>query len=194
VLFRSLKLVDPASDLIKVSVAKEWKESRADCEFIEKMIHPFDWTFTTPYKGTTIEHADKKDKIKVEETCERINIEKLKVAETISFFDEISLFDDELSDHGVASLNVKIRVMPTSFYILQRFFLRVDDVLIRIYDTRLYHEAHTSYFIREYTEKENLVKDLKCSPRFFIEPNEVAPYMSTKTFLNEKIDFTQCLN
>jgi hypothetical protein len=43
--------VDPKADLIKVSVAKEWKESRADCEFIDKMVHPFDWTFTTPYKG-----------------------------------------------------------------------------------------------------------------------------------------------
>lgn len=193
--YDALKLVDPTNDLIKVSVAKEWKESRADCEFIEKMIHPFDWTFTTPYKGTTItEHEDKKSLIKVEQTNERINIEKLKIPETISFFDEISLFDDELSDHGVASLNVKIRVMPSSFYILQRFFLRVDDVLIRIYDTRLYHEAHNSYFIREYTEKENLVKELRCPPRCFIEPNEVAPHMATKTFLNEKIDFAQCLN
>lgn len=49
--YDSLRLVDPKADLIKVSVAKEWKESRADCEFIDKMVHPFDWTFTTPYKG-----------------------------------------------------------------------------------------------------------------------------------------------
>lgn len=33
------------------------------------------------------------------------------------------------------------RVMPTSFFLLLRFFLRVDRVLIRINDTRLYHEA-----------------------------------------------------
>lgn len=33
------------------------------------------------------------------------------------------------------------RVMPTSFFLLMRFFLRVDGVLIRINDTRLYHEA-----------------------------------------------------
>lgn len=33
------------------------------------------------------------------------------------------------------------RVMPTSFFLLLRFFLRVDGVLIRINDTRLYHEA-----------------------------------------------------
>ena len=33
------------------------------------------------------------------------------------------------------------RVMPTSFFLLLRFFLRVDGVLIRINDTRLYHEV-----------------------------------------------------
>lgn len=52
--FDSLKLVDPTGDLIKVSVAKEWKESRTDCEFIDKLVKPFDWTFTTPYKGKYI--------------------------------------------------------------------------------------------------------------------------------------------
>lgn len=31
--------------------------------------------------------------------------------------------------------------MPTSFFLLMRFFLRVDGVLIRINDTRLYHEV-----------------------------------------------------
>lgn len=33
------------------------------------------------------------------------------------------------------------RVMPTSFFLLLRFFLRVDGVMIRINDTRLYHEV-----------------------------------------------------
>jgi hypothetical protein len=42
--YDSLKMVDPNADLIKVSVAKEWRESRAEYEFIDKMIHPFDWT------------------------------------------------------------------------------------------------------------------------------------------------------
>jgi type 2A phosphatase activator TIP41 len=51
--YDSLMLVDPTDDWIKVSVAQEWKESRSDCEFIEKKIKPFDWTFTTPYKGVT---------------------------------------------------------------------------------------------------------------------------------------------
>lgn len=44
--------------------------------------------------------------------------------------------------------------MPSCFLVLQRFFLRVDDVLFRINDTRLYHEFGTDYFVREYTSKE----------------------------------------
>ena len=36
------------------------------------------------------------------------------------------------------------RVMPTSFFVLLRFFLRVDGVIIRINDTRLYHEASST--------------------------------------------------
>jgi type 2A phosphatase activator TIP41 len=192
--YDSLKLVDPKADLIKVSVAKEWKESRADCEFIDKLIHPFDWTFTTPYKGTLTKYetneACPRSTLKVlSDSNERINIEKLKIPENISFFDEICLFEDELSDHGTSSLNLKIRVMPTSFFILQRFFLRVDNVVIRLYDTRIYHEIEKSYIIREYTEKESLCKDLQCSPRLFSEPNEISNYLTLKNSSIERLDF-----
>ena len=81
--------------------------------------------------------------------------------------------------------------MPTSFYILLRFFLRVDDVVIRINDTRIYHEVDKPYFVREYTERESLVKDLlaKCSPRLFTEPNEVVHFLTLKSTLKEKLLF-----
>ena len=78
------------------------------------------------------------------------------------------LFEDELADNGTASLTLKIvsevgrcyslrgggggkgeltnllytpyqqRMMASGFLILMRFFLRVDGVLVRINDTRLY--------------------------------------------------------
>lgn len=187
--YDSLLLVDPKADLIKVSVAKEWRESRADFEYIDKLVHPFDWTFTTPYKGSLVSDGDDKPKLNVTESEERIDLNKLRVQETISFFDEVSLFEDELSDHGVASLDVKIRVMPTSFYILQRFFLRVDNVVIRVYDTRIHHECDKNYMIREYTEKEGLVSELKCPPRLFTEPNEIANHLPVKKLLVEKLTF-----
>ncbi|RNA38880.1 TIP41 [Brachionus plicatilis] len=181
----ALKLVDPSADLIKVSVAKEWQESRTDCEFIDKLVRPFDWTFTTNYKGSFI--GDKK--LAENPTSDRINMEKLKIPETISFFDEISLFDDELSDHGISCLNVKIRVMPTSFYILQRFFLRVDNVVIRCNDTRLYHEAQNNFLIREYSERESLVKNLDVTPKTLSNINELSNILELKHTQIEKLQF-----
>ena len=173
-------------------MAKEWKDSRADQEFIDKLIHPFDWTFTTSYKGSLISSgADDELKLKVEPSAERINLEKLRVQETICFFDELTLFEDELSDHGIASLNLKIRVMPSSFYILQRFFLRVDNVVVRVYDTRIHHETDKDYMIREYTEREGLVKDLTCQPKVLTEPNEVVNYLDMKSLTVDKLVFPE---
>lgn len=76
----------------------------------------------------------------------------------ILFYAEIPLFEDELHDNGSSSLLVRIvsnfdwlyhivchtdpyaqRVMPTCFFILSRFTLRVDNVLFRTHDTRIYH-------------------------------------------------------
>ena len=137
----SLKLVDPAADLIKVSVAKEWKETRNEFEFIDKMVHPFDWTFTTPYKGTLIgangaeelEEANNNNKMSVSETDECINIEKLKIAEQISFFDEVTLFEDELSDHGTSSLNIKIRLVLLLLFNLTLLIVDVVSFNIQLY-------------------------------------------------------------
>lgn len=43
------------------------------------------------------------------------------------------------------------RVMPTSFFLLLRFFLRIDGVLIRMNDTRLYHEVTVLIYIGYWT-------------------------------------------
>lgn len=44
--------------------------------------------------------------------------------------------------------------MPGCAYCLMRFFLRVDGILFRVYDTRLFLDFHKNYFIREWTHKE----------------------------------------
>ena len=51
--------------------------------------------------------------------------------------------------------------MASGFLVLQRFFLRVDGVLVRINDTRLYHAAQTDYLLREYTSREAKIQDLR---------------------------------
>lgn len=79
--------------------------------------------------------------------------------------------------------------MPSSFFILLRFFLRVDGVMVRINDTRVFHDFTKDFVIREFTSKECSVKDLKLPLTMFGDPNLLAPHMPLVTSVNEKITF-----
>ncbi|KAK3098111.1 hypothetical protein FSP39_016204 [Pinctada imbricata] len=183
----ALKLVDAHTDPLKVAVSQEWKEARSDCEHINDVIKPFDWSYTTDYKGTLLGKPGAQ--LQVIPTEERIDIEKLKVREKIMFYEDLLLFEDELADNGTSMLSVKIRVMPTSFFILMRFFLRVDNVLVRVNDTRIYHEASKDYILREYTSRDDSVKDIKAPSHLLREPNEIVNHLSVRTEICEKLQF-----
>lgn len=62
---------------------------------------PFDWTFTTTYTGTI-------SNFEIQETNERIDVDKLKRREKILFYHDLTLFEDELHDNGIAVCSVKI--------------------------------------------------------------------------------------
>ncbi|XP_053305757.1 TIP41-like protein [Spea bombifrons] len=173
--------------VVKVACAEEWQESRSDSEHSKEIVKPYDWTYTTDYKGTLL---GGNETFNVVSTAERINTEKLKAREQIMFFEEVLLFEDELHDHGVSSLSVKIRVMPSGFFLLLRFFLRVDGVLIRMNDTRLYHEADKSFMIREYTSREDKIGNLShVPPPLYTEPNEISQYLPVLETTYEKLEF-----
>lgn len=53
--------------------------------------------------------------------------------------------------------------MPSYWYVLLRYFLRVDDVMVRANETRLFHMLNTNYVLREYTSKEAKTSDLNVS-------------------------------
>ncbi|XP_011402613.1 PREDICTED: TIP41-like protein isoform X2 [Amphimedon queenslandica] len=145
----ALKMVDAHHESVQVAAAKEWRATRSEgLEKVKDKVKSFDWTFTTEYNGSY------NDKIQVSETDVGIDYERLKVQERIHFFDDIVLFEDELADNGTAELRVKIRVMASGFFILLRFFLRVDDVIVRLNDTRIYHAAGTDHMIREFSKRE----------------------------------------
>lgn len=65
------------------------------------------------------------------------------------------LYEDELADNGIAMLSCKIRVMPARMLLLCRFFLRLDNVLFRIRDTRVYIDFGTGEVIIEYVARED---------------------------------------
>jgi type 2A phosphatase activator TIP41 len=68
---------------------------------LEEKIKPFDWTFTTNYSGTV-------SGFKIKETKERIDMDKLRKRDKIMFYHELTLFEDELHDNGIAANSVKI--------------------------------------------------------------------------------------
>jgi type 2A phosphatase activator TIP41 len=111
------------------------------------VIKPFDWSYTTDFKGTT-------QGPQFESTTEQIPLHLLRRPDPILFFDEVILYEDELADNGISMYSCKVRVMPARLLLLSRLFMRLDNVLLRVRDTRIYIEYATKTVIREYTEKE----------------------------------------
>jgi len=177
----ALKKVNAHEDLIHVSLSKEWLEARKNSPYINKVVHPYDWTFTTNYSGTISEKA------RIEETTETIDYEKLKIKEKILFFDELVLFEDELDDNGCTKLSCKIRVMPSGFFILLRFYLRVDNNLIRVHDTRLYFQADQQYVLREYSEREAKTENLRVEREVWTDQNLIVEHLPVNLSQNHKI-------
>lgn len=132
-------------------------------EGIKEVVKPFDWSYTTDYKGTLSSNSQS-----LQSTTKTIPLELLKRPDPILFFDEIMLYEDELADNGIAMLSCKIRVMPQRLLLLSRFFMRLDDVLFRIRDTRVYVDFGAQEVIREYVAREEEFEAVKkVWPRFF---------------------------
>lgn len=168
--FDALDRVDKTGEsMLKVAYSREWQKSRSayqtgefrdrrwklTChrekthEGIKEVVKPFDWSYTTDYKGTL--HPDSPS---FEPSTDAIPLELLKRPDPILFFDEVMLYEDELADNGIAMLSCKIRVMPARMLLLSRFFMRLDNVLFRIRDTRVYVDFGTGEVIREYVARE----------------------------------------
>ncbi|CAL4919205.1 unnamed protein product [Urochloa decumbens] len=113
----------------------------------DQVILDYDYTFTTLYcgsdavvlnSGTTQASLDGCSTLCWEDTDDRIDLVALSAKEPILFYDEVILYEDELADNGISFLTVRVRVMPTGWFLLLRFWLRVDGVLMRLRDTRLH--------------------------------------------------------
>ncbi|OUM67602.1 hypothetical protein PIROE2DRAFT_39870, partial [Piromyces sp. E2] len=140
---------------IRVAVADKWNASRNKEEEEKKKIQrPYDWTFTTNFRGK-IENTE------AEVTKEQIDMKKLMRRDPILFFDQVILYEDELADNGIATLDAKVRVMPTGAFVLLRFFLRIENVLFRVNETRVYLEFDKGYMLSEYFSRELPHEDIK---------------------------------
>lgn len=183
----ALDLVDKTGEregLVQVAHSKEWLSTRQGTRTSDghevQFIKPYDWTYSTRYTGTGGEGLERGD--------EEIPFDKLKRPDPIRFFADVSLYEDELGDNGIVTLNVKVRVMDERLLLLCRLFLRVDDVLFRLRDTRVFVEFGENKVLREYLEKEANYNDIKARipnssvdfGQYLRDVNWVANQMPTK--------------
>lgn len=148
--FDALDRVDKTGEKrLKVAYSKEWQQSRENSHDIKEVVKPFDWSYTTDFQGTVSPSCPQ-----FEDCTTPIPLELLKRPDPILFYEDVVLYEDELADNGIAMLSCKVRVMPARMLLLCRFFMRLDNVMLRIRDTRVYIDFEKGEVIREYVSKE----------------------------------------
>ena len=150
------------NEVVKVKCAEQWMRAHVERERERDMPTKmngakttgggeeedcsYDWTFTTPYRGTTVvdgvdvsDNNEENDSSRCfwKRTDDCLDMVLLKRRDPIELFDEVILYESELDDHGISSLSVKIRVTEKCWFLLLRFWLCVDGVLVRSRETRM---------------------------------------------------------
>jgi type 2A phosphatase activator TIP41 len=105
------------------------------------------------------------------------------------------MFEDELGDKGYSKSNVRFRIMDDCFFILLRSYTRVDNVLVRILDTRIFHKFGDDHLIRDFQHKECTYAKLKSKGFKFgsdwslslSQSDEIYGYLDTKLKVNDKV-------
>ncbi|XXG44452.1 hypothetical protein AAC387_Pa01g4253 [Persea americana] len=205
---------DEALPPVEVPAAAQWKFRSKP---FQQVILDYDYTFTTPYCGSeTIDPNEAEHKtgaISEGESCsllwedckEKIDLVALASKEPILFYDEVVLYEDELADNGVSLLTVKVRVMPSSWFLLLRFWsliqiflqLRVDGVLMRLRDTRMYccfgSNGNTKPVVlrdicwREATFQELSAKGFPSDSAAYSDPNLISQRLSILLHKTQKL-------
>ncbi|KAB5558303.1 TIP41-like family-domain-containing protein [Coniochaeta sp. 2T2.1] len=159
----ALDLVDKMGEnMLQVKHAKDWTSSRENSSAvgIKEVVRPFDWTYSTAYRGTEVMGSEGRQGLETGKGKE-IPLELLKRRDPILFFDEVMLYESELDDNGISLVSVKLRVMEQRMLLLCRQFMRVDGVLVRVRDTRVYVDFVRDEVVREYTAKEDQFDNVK---------------------------------
>eukprot|EP01006_Ploeotia_vitrea_P043717 TRINITY_DN66766_c4_g1_i1.p1 TRINITY_DN66766_c4_g1~~TRINITY_DN66766_c4_g1_i1.p1 ORF type:complete len:387 (+),score=189.60 TRINITY_DN66766_c4_g1_i1:33-1193(+) len=195
---------------IVVQAAKSWEKRLAAHPQAKMVEHNFDWTYTTKYSGTHNVDASSAKSVSgnewkpvpldaqmrpVDPDGPRINMELLKRRDAILWYQDIPLFDDELHDNGESSLSVKVRVMPSCFLLLARFWLRVDGVLLRSFETRIFHEFGRPWVVREITSREEslealVARGMPADMKYYREAQSIIPRLRPVEYRLESISLS----
>lgn len=113
----------------------------------------------------------------------------------ILHYAEITLFEDEFADRGCSKANVRFRAMKDCFFLLMRSYIRIDLELVRILDTRIYHEYGSDLILRDFTWKESSYDELKLKGFLINSDWLLSPNQSDMVFghLKEKKRFNDLI-
>lgn len=166
-----------ASGMLRVAHAGAWSRSRERSSLsagISEVVRPFDWSYSCAYRGDEVPgregqalrtagegKGEGEEGKKGQGREEEIPVELLKRRDPILFADEVVLYESELDDNGISVLSVKVRVMEQRMLLLCRLFMRLDNVLVRVRDTRVYVDFGREVVIREYTAREDKFENVK---------------------------------
>jgi type 2A phosphatase activator TIP41 len=144
--------------MLQVAYARDWSSSREKTSAgIKEVVKPYDWSYSTDYAGTTTAGSAGE----FAPSTQEIPLELLKRRDPILFFDEVMLYESELDDNGISIFSVKVRVHEQRMLLLCRLFMRLDNVVVRIRDTRVYVDFAQEVVLREYTAKEDSFANAK---------------------------------
>lgn len=93
---------DPSKKYVWISLKDSLLLYCSSEQNMEQKFKPFDWTFTSTYQGTLNE------KFRSEPTEQTLNKMKLMQRENILFYHDLTLYEDELHDHGISVMSVRI--------------------------------------------------------------------------------------
>lgn len=134
--------------MVQIGLSERWqRDRRAILESVERV--SYDWTYTTSYSGTLVDCCPRA-------TRGQMNMSLLTDRSApILMYDSLPLYVSELDDVGVSEISVKVRVMPSCWFVLLRFFLRIDKQLVKIRDTRYFHQFSKRVMLREIRHQES---------------------------------------
>lgn len=181
----AIKHTKPNLEILEVPYAKHWTIEQTN----EMKQHKWDWTYCSDYNCTvtsspssselssiilnegkilgpsinsvpsTSNENESNNLVFIECLPGGIDLNLLRAQDDILFYDDFILYQDDLQDCGETQFSVKIRVMPTCWFVLSRLFLRVDGSRILIKDTRLFHSFNSNKVFMEITTRQGVESD-----------------------------------
>jgi type 2A phosphatase activator TIP41 len=173
-----------------VACAQEWAASIDPSARVIERKH--DWTFSSTFGGAAFIKNGAADQTEREpdslthalsfQPDEQAAIQYALLQPPLPILwasNEILLYEDELHDCGSSRLSVKARVMPDCWFVLLRLYLRVDRVLVRIRDVRVFHAFGADCVVQEVQLREESWDSLRQrglpdEPSFYVNVDRVA--------------------